>query len=46
MLEYLLTTLGIERDVLMDVITDYIEEKQEQESFGQALDDEIWEGVW
>lgn len=41
--QYLLTTFGIEREVLVDIIVDYIEEKEENELFGQALDDEIWE---
>ncbi|MBF7081627.1 hypothetical protein IT084_01345 [Desulfallas sp. Bu1-1] len=41
--QYLLTTFGIEREVLVDIIVDYIEEKQENDYFGRALDDEIWE---
>lgn len=41
--QYLLTTFGIEREVLVDIIVDYIEEKEESDTFGQALDDEIWE---
>lgn len=41
--QYLLTTFGIEREVLVDLIVDYIEEKEENELFGRALDDEIWE---
>jgi hypothetical protein len=41
--QYLLTTFGIEREVLVDIIVDYIEEKQESDYFGRALDDEIWE---
>lgn len=43
--QYLLTTFGMEREVLVDIIVDYIEEKEEEEndSFGQTLDDEIWE---
>lgn len=39
--QYLLTTFGIEREVLVDIIVDYIEAKEENESFGRALDDEI-----
>ena len=38
-----MTTFGIEREVLVDLIVDYIEEKEEHDFFGQALDDEIWE---
>jgi len=41
--QYLLTTFGIDREVLMDIIVDYIEEKEENHFFEQALDDEIWE---
>jgi len=41
--QYLLTTFGIEREVLVDIIVDYIEEKEENDIFGQTLDDEIWE---
>lgn len=40
--QYLLTTFGIEREVLVDVIVDYIEE-EEKDSFGRELDNEIWE---
>jgi len=41
--QYQLTTFGMEREVLVDIIVDYIEEKEENDIFGQALDDEIWE---
>lgn len=41
--QYLMTTFGIEREVLVDLIVDYIEEKEENDIFGQVLDDEIWE---
>ncbi len=41
--QYLMTTFGIEREVLVDLIVDYIEEKEENDTFGQVLDDEIWE---
>lgn len=41
--QYLLTTFGIDREVLVDIIVDYIEEKQENDDFSHALDDEIWE---
>ncbi|TYO94784.1 Wadjet anti-phage system protein JetA family protein [Desulfallas thermosapovorans] len=41
--QYLMTTFGIEREVLVDLIVDYIEEKEENDTFGQALEEEIWE---
>lgn len=42
--QYLLTSLGMERDVVIDVIVDYIEENWvDGGHFAGALDDEIWE---
>lgn len=41
--QYLLTTFGIEREVLVDIIVDHIDEQEESDIFGQALEDEIWE---
>lgn len=42
--QYLLTSLGLERDVVIDVIVDYIEENWvEGGPFAGALDDEIWD---
>ncbi|MBE3587075.1 MAG: hypothetical protein IMW93_00705 [Thermoanaerobacteraceae bacterium] len=39
--QYQLTTFGMERDVVIDLIVDYIEQKDH--FFEQALADEIWE---
>lgn len=39
--QYQLTTFGMERDVVIDLIVDYIEQKDG--FFEQALADEIWE---
>lgn len=42
--QYLLTSLGMERDVVVDVIVDYIEVNWDDGGqFSGALDDEIWE---
>ncbi|WP_151191867.1 Wadjet anti-phage system protein JetA family protein [Desulfotomaculum copahuensis] len=39
--QYQLTTFGMERDVVIDLIVDYMEQKDQ--FFEQALADEIWE---
>lgn len=42
--QYLLTSLGMERDLVVDVIVDYIEVNWDEGGhFSGVLDDEIWE---
>ncbi len=38
----MLTSFSIEREVIIDIISDYIEAKQDNDFFNSTLEDEIW----
>ena len=40
--QYMLTSFSIEREVMIDIISDYIETKQDNDFFNSSLEDEIW----
>lgn len=41
--QYMLTSFSIEREVIIDIISDYIEGRMDNTTFSTGLDDEIWE---
>lgn len=41
--QYRLTNFGLSREVLLDIIIDYLEEKAEDEQFTRLLDESVWE---
>lgn len=41
--QYMLTSFSIEREVIVDIISDYIEGRLDNAAFNTGLDNEIWE---
>lgn len=41
--QYLRVNFGLKRDVIVDIIIDYLEEREEDENLQNALSDEMWE---
>ncbi|MDI3534876.1 MAG: hypothetical protein PWQ82_1241 [Thermosediminibacterales bacterium] len=41
--QYMLTTFTMKREVIIDIIIDYIDEHREDQNFSRSLDEDIWE---